>query len=257
MQLMAHELSKMYASEQGDLLALDRVSFRTRDSEFVCIVGPSGCGKTTLLKILAGLILPTSGEVRYEGPQSDAPLNAMVFQEDSVFPWMSVLDNVAFPLEIKGMSRPRRRGIAREFVNRVGLTRFAERYPRELSTGMRQRVGIARAFACNPHVLLMDEPFGALDPQMKTVLQEELITLWSAHARTVIYVTHDIDEALFMADRVLVLSGQPGRILAELLVPFDRPRPAAVRGAPEYLAMKDQIWTLVRGEVMKVLGDAA
>ena len=257
MELITHELSKTYGSAQGDILALDRVSFRTRDSEFVCVVGPSGCGKTTLLKILAGLILPTSGEVRYEGPQSDAPLNAMVFQEDSIFPWMSVLDNVAFPLEIKGVSRPRRRAVAQEFVGRVGLARFADRYPRQLSTGMRQRVGIARAFACNPQVLLMDEPFGALDPQMKTVLQEELIALWSAHARTVIYVTHDIDEALFMADRVLVLSGQPGRILTELPVPFDRPRPAAVRGAAEYLAMKDRIWALVRGEVMKVLGEVA
>jgi NitT/TauT family transport system ATP-binding protein len=257
MQLIADDLSKIYNSHQGDILALDRVSFRTHDSEFVCIVGPSGCGKTTLLKILAGLILPTGGEVRYEGPRSDAPLNAMVFQEDSVFPWMSVLDNVAFPLEIRGMSRPRRHAVAREFVNRVGLGRFVDHYPRQLSTGMRQRVGIARAFACNPQVLLMDEPFGALDPQMKTVLQEELLALWSAHARTIIYVTHDIDEAIFMADRVIVLSGQPGQIMADLPVPFGRPRAPAVRTHTAYLAMRERIWALVRGEVMKVLGGAA
>ncbi len=257
MQLIARDVTKMFRASEGDILALDRVSFRTRDSEFVCFVGPSGCGKTTLLKVLAGLVRPTSGEVRYEGPRSGALLNAMVFQEDSVFPWMSVLDNVAFPLEIRGVSRSNRRAVAEEFVSRVGLAKFSYHYPHQLSTGMRQRVGIARAFACNPEVLLMDEPFAALDAQMKAVLQEELLALWSAHAKTVVYVTHDIEEAVFMGDRVLVMSGQPGRIVVELSVPFGRPRSASIRGQPEFVGLRDRIWSLVRGEVMKVLGGVA
>jgi NitT/TauT family transport system ATP-binding protein len=251
--LVLKDIHKFYGKNE----VIKGVSLEVRRGELVTFVGPSGCGKTTLLKILAGLILPTGGEVRYEDPRSDAPLNAMVFQEDSVFPWMSVLDNVAFPLEIKGMPRARRRAVAREFVSRVGLERFVDYYPRQLSTGMRQRVGIARAFACNPQVLLMDEPFAALDPQMKTVLQEELLTLWSAQARTVIYVTHDIDEAIFMSDRVLVLSGQPGRILTDLTVPFGRPRTPGTRVHPAHTAMRESIWALIRGEVMRVLGGAA
>ncbi len=235
MQVIVHELTKRYVSVQGDVLAVDRVSFRTREGEFVCLVGPSGCGKTTLLKLLAGLITPSSGRVRYDGRRTAALLNAMVFQEDSVFPWMSVLDNVAFPLEMQGVPPARRLQVVREFVGRVGLAKFAGHYPGQLSTGMRQRVGIARAFAANPEVLLMDEPFAALDAQMKAVLQEELIALWSAQARTVVYVTHDIDEAIFMADRVLVLSGQPGRIVMELPVPFRRPRDPSVRGHREFV----------------------
>jgi NitT/TauT family transport system ATP-binding protein len=257
MQLVVHELTKKYTAAQGDVVAVDRLSFRTREAEFVCFVGPSGCGKTTLLKILAGLIGPSSGEVRYEGPHTGAPLNAMVFQEDSVFPWMSVLDNVAFPLEIRGMPRRQRHAVAREFIARAGLAKFANHLPGQLSTGMRQRVGITRAFACNPEVLLMDEPFASLDAQIKAVLQEELLALWSAHARTVVYVTHDIDEAIFMADRIFVMSRQPGRLVAELPVPFARPRAAAIRGHPEFAAMREHIWSLVRGEVMKVLGGEA
>jgi NitT/TauT family transport system ATP-binding protein len=257
MQLICRDVTKAYLAPQGDVLALDRISFATREAEFVCFVGPSGCGKTTLLKVLAGLVRPTSGEVRYEGPRSGAPLNAMVFQEDSVFPWMSVLDNVAFPLEIRGMPRAERRRIAREFITRAGLASFAGHLPGQLSTGMRQRVGIARAFACNPEVLLMDEPFAAVDAQMKAILQEELLALWSAHARTVVYVTHDIDEALFMADRVLALSTHPGRLVADVPVPLERPRRPALRGHPEFLALREHLWSLVRGEVMKALGGAA
>ncbi|MDR7418899.1 MAG: ABC transporter ATP-binding protein [Armatimonadota bacterium] len=257
MRLICRDVTKTYLAPQGNVLALDRISFSTSEAEFVCLVGPSGCGKTTLLKIIAGLVRPTGGEVRYEGPRTGAPLNAMVFQEDSIFPWMSVLDNVAFPLEIRGMPLAERRQIAREFVDRVGLTRFAGHLPGQLSTGMRQRVGIARAFACNPQVLLMDEPFAALDAQMKAILQEELLALWSAHARTIVYVTHDIDEAIFMADRVLVLSTQPGRIVAEVPVPFARPRRPALRGHAEFLTLREHLWSLVRGEVMKVLGGAA
>lgn len=257
MRLVADRLTKRYQSPRGDILALSNVSFNTRDSEFVCFVGPSGCGKTTLLKILAGLIRPTSGEMRYEGIRTAALLNAMVFQEESIFPWMSVLDNVAFPLEVRGVPRARRHEIAGAFVTRAGLGRFVHHYPGQLSMGMRQRVGIARAFAADTEVLLMDEPFASLDAQMKSVLQEELIALWLTHSRAVVYVTHDIDEAIFMADRVLVLSGQPGRIVEELPGPFGRPRSATIRGHPEFVAIRDLIWGLVRGEVMKILGGAA
>jgi len=177
MRVVCEDIFKVYPTVRGPVLALQGISFATRESEFVCLVGPSGCGKTTLLKIVAGLLEPSRGAVRYEGPSRGAPPNAMVFQDDSIFPWMTVLDNVAFPLEIRGVPRRRRVETAEEFIERVGLAGFAANYPRELSMGMRQRVGIARALACNPEVLLMDEPFAALDAQTKAILQEDLVTL--------------------------------------------------------------------------------
>jgi len=254
MRVICEDVAKVYPTVRGPVLALHGISFATRESEFVCIVGPSGCGKTTLLKVVAGLIAPSRGEVHYEGPRRGAPLNAMVFQDDSIFPWMTVLDNVAFPLELRGVPRQRRVETAEELIERVGLLRFARNYPHELSMGMKQRVGIARALAYNPEVLLMDEPFAALDAQTKAVLQEELLTLWTRYQRTVLFVTHDIEEAVFMGDRVLVMSRNPGRMIAEVPAPFPRPREHALRNTSEFGAVKEQIWLLIRDEVKQALG---
>jgi len=254
MRVICEDVAKVYPTVRGPVLALHGISFATRESEFVCIVGPSGCGKTTLLKVVAGLIAPSRGEVHYEGPRRGAPLNAMVFQDDSIFPWMTVLDNVAFPLELRGVPRQRRVETAEELIERVGLLRFARNYPHELSMGMKQRVGIARALAYNPEVLLMDEPFAALDAQTKAVLQEELLTLWTRYQRTVLFVTHDIEEAVFMGDRVLVMSRNPGRMIAEVPASFPRPREHALRNTSEFGAVKEQIWLLIRDEVKQALG---
>ena len=254
MRVICEDVAKVYPTVRGPVLALHGISFVTQESEFVCIVGPSGCGKTTLLKIVAGLIAPSRGEVHYEGPRRGTPLNAMVFQDDSIFPWMTVLDNVAFPLELRGVPRQRRVETAEELIERVGLLRFARNYPHELSMGMKQRVGIARALAYNPEVLLMDEPFAALDAQTKAVLQEELLTLWTRYQRTVLFVTHDIEEAVFMGDRVFVMSRNPGRMIAEVPVPFARPREHALRNTSEFGAVKEQIWLLIRDEVKQALG---
>jgi len=252
-RVICENVGKVYSTTRGPLVALRGITFKTAESEFVCMVGPSGCGKTTLLKIVAGLVEVTSGAVRYEGHERGAPRNAMVFQDESIFPWMSVLDNVAFPLEMRGVARRHRLETAEEFVERVGLRRFAANYPHELSMGMKQRVGIARALACYPEVLLMDEPFAALDAQMKAVLQEELVTLWSRYQRTVLYVTHDIEEAIFLGDRVLVMSRNPGRLIADLPVPFPRPREHGMRTAAEFGELKERIWLMIRDEVMQVL----
>jgi len=254
MRVICEDVAKVYPTVRGPVLALHGISFATRESEFVCIVGPSGCGKTTLLKVVAGLIAPSRGEVHYEGPRRGAPLNAMVFQDDSIFPWMTVLDNVAFPLELRGVPRQRRVETAEELIERVGLLRFARNYPHELSMGMKQRVGIARALAYNPEVLLMDEPFAALDAQTKAVLQEELLTLWTRYQRTVLFVTHDIEEAVFMGDRVLVMSRNPGRMIAEVPASFPRPREHALRNTSEFGAVKEQIWLMIRDEVKQALG---
>ena len=233
----------------GDLLSLHNVSFDVRVGEFLSIVGPSGCGKTTLLRLISGRLPPTSGTIRFPGGADAARRNVgVVFQEHGVFPWMTVLDNVAFGLEMRGVSRAERNVRARAFIDRVGLSAFAESFPHELSVGMRQRVGIARAFVSELPILLMDEPFGALDAQTKLVLQEELLRIWRDDRKVVVYVTHDIDEAIRLGDRVLVMSGRPGHIREEIEVPLARPRDLTHRG-PETAALAARIWTLLEAEV--------
>jgi NitT/TauT family transport system ATP-binding protein len=242
-------LSHGFSGTAGYVEALDEVSFRAEPGEFLCIVGPSGCGKTTLLRIIAGLQETTEGSVQFDGyPESGRPRNALVFQEHGVFPWMNVLDNVAFGLEMHGLSRAERRERAFVFIERVGLAAFSSSYPHELSVGMRQRVGIARAFVADVPVLLMDEPFGALDAQTKLVLQEELLRIWSADQKLVVYVTHDIDEAVRLGDRVLVMSGRPGKVRESLVVPLERPRDLTP-GQPEAMKVSLHIWELLKNEV--------
>jgi len=236
-----------YPSPRGTVEALADVSFAARDHEFVCVVGPSGCGKTTLLKILAGLLSPTTGALRFD--DDNPPVSALVFQEHGLYPWMTVRDNVAFGLERQGLPRRERRAAATAFIDRVGLGAFGDRYPHELSGGMRQRVGIARALVSEGGLLLMDEPFGSLDAQTRLVLQEELLRTWRDERRLVVYVTHDIEEALLLGDRVLVMSGRPGRVREDLSVPFPRPRERSVRDDPELGELKWHIWRLLEDDV--------
>ena len=246
-----HGLSHSFVGTAGDVLALERIDMRVRPGEFVCLVGPSGCGKTTLLNIIAGLIQPTGGAVRFDGDGS-RPRSGLVFQEHGVFPWMTVLDNVAFGLEMRRVPSREREERAVQFIERIGLGSFRDSYPRELSVGMRQRVGIARAFVADVPILLMDEPFASLDAQTKLVLQEELLRIWLEDRKLVLYVTHDIEEAIHLGDRVLVMTGRPGRILEEIPVPLSRPRDLTP-GQPAVTELALHIWHLLEDEVRRSL----
>jgi NitT/TauT family transport system ATP-binding protein len=249
MGFRCHHLSRAFDGRTGTVLALEDVTFGVADREFVCIVGPSGCGKTTLLRLIAGLVAPTSGKIVFESGTLDGHLrSALVFQEHGLFPWMDVLDNVAFGLEMQGMGRPERRDRAQAFIEQIGLGGFGRSLPHELSVGMRQRVGIARAFVADPHMLLMDEPLGSLDAQTKLVLQQELLRIWKDHQKLVVFVTHDIEEAIRLGDRVLVMTGRPGRIREDLPIPAERPRDLT-SSRPELTEIKWHIWKLLEEEV--------
>jgi NitT/TauT family transport system ATP-binding protein len=240
----------VYHTRQGEITALEDVSFEAEGHEFVCIVGPSGCGKTSLLKLMAGLLEPTSGEIILQtSSDSDQPLNAMVFQEHALFPWMTVSQNAAFGLEMQGVPEEERTRLADTFAGRFGLAEFAHNYPHELSGGMRRKVAISRAFLANPQMLLMDEPFGALDAQTRLILQDELLQVWSEHKKLVIYVTHDIEEAILLGDRVLVMSGRPGTIREEINIPLSRPRELMAGLGQEQREIKHQIWKMLESEV--------
>jgi NitT/TauT family transport system ATP-binding protein len=253
-ELSAQRIAKSFRGGNGPIHALQDVSFTVAPGEFLCIVGPSGCGKSTLLKILAGLIEPTSGHLTFGGHgAAPKPHTALVFQEHGLFPWFTVVDNVAFGLEAAGVSRRERRRRAIFFLEQVGLADFAGSYPHELSVGMRQRAAIARAMLVEPQLLLMDEPFSALDAQSKLVLQEELQRLWKGQQQTVVYVTHDIDEAVLLGDRVLVMSGRPGRIREEILVPLSRPRDLRDREQSELKEISWHIWKKIEGQVRQDL----
>jgi NitT/TauT family transport system ATP-binding protein len=221
------------------------------DGEFVCLVGPSGCGKTTALRIVAGLEKPGSGTVEIvREPGSQQPQNAMVFQEHGLFPWMTVAENAAYSLEMRGIGKALRRDRVAPFLERIGLTRFRDYYPQQLSGGMRQRVSLARALVADPEILLMDEPFAALDAHNKLILQEELLRIWEGSAKTVLFITHAIDEAIALADRIVVMTAQPGRIKAIVPVDFPRPRSAVeLRGDPRFGALQLSIWRMLEDEV--------
>jgi NitT/TauT family transport system ATP-binding protein len=249
MKLECRHLSKIFGEGVKATRVLEDISFETREGEFLSVLGPSGCGKSTLLKIIAGLLEPTAGEVIYSGKNSGEPLNSMVFQEHGVFPWMNVIDNVAFGLEMRGVSQKERYDQSMDFLKRVGLSRYAYRNPHELSVGMRQRIAIARAFVNNPEILLMDEPFGSLDAQTRLILQAELLKIWSDQRKTVIFVTHDIEEAILLGDRVLVMTRGPGRIKEVIPVGIDRPRDLQTENIPVFLELKMKIWDSIRSEV--------
>jgi NitT/TauT family transport system ATP-binding protein len=251
-KIAIRNVEHVYESGFSSVAALGNVSLAVGDGEFVALLGPSGCGKSSLLRIVADLLRPSAGgvEIYSTGENGkDRPKTALVFQEYALFPWRTVLENVVFSLEMRGVSRDERVARARKVLARVGLQSFAGAYPHQLSGGMRQRVGIARALAAEPEVLLMDEPFGALDAQTRTVLQEELLRVWESERKTVLYVTHSIDEAVFMSDRVVLLSARPGRIKAEYAVELPRPRNMEMRGWSSYTKLSLDIWKALREEV--------
>jgi len=242
-------LSVRYASSGGTLTALEGVSLSVQAGEFCCIVGPSGCGKSTLLRVLAGLVPHTEGEVSIRSDDRQRPLTAMVFQDYALLPWRTVLDNVAFGPENRGVPRQERYRLAREILAKVGLAGFEHAYPHQLSGGMKQRVGIARALANDPEVLLMDEPLAALDAQTRNLMQEELLRIWAEFGKTVVYVTHAIDEAVLLGDRVVVMTARPGRVKAVVPVDLERPRTLDQKGSARFGQLYHEVWQLLREEV--------
>jgi len=240
------DLRKMF----GQLIAVDGVSVDIAHGEFFMIVGPSGCGKTTLLRILAGLESVTSGAIEITTPNSQRPVNSMIFQGDSIFPWMTVWDNAAYGLKMRRAPPATIKDVVGHYLARTGLTRFAKYYPHQLSGGMRQRVSIARAFANDPEILLMDEPFSALDAQNKLLLQEELLHIWEEHKKTVVFITHSVDEAVFLGDRIMVMTAQPGKVKMFVPVPLARPRDIMeLQKMPQYGELIAHIWSSLREEV--------
>jgi NitT/TauT family transport system ATP-binding protein len=237
----------------GELVAVDHVSLDIAPGEFFMIVGPSGCGKTTLLRILAGLETATSGTIEVDVPAgSNRPVNSMVFQGDSIFPWMTVWQNAAYGLRMRKLPAKTIKEVVGHYLDRTGLTRFSDYYPHQLSGGMRQRVAIARAFANDPQIMLMDEPFSALDAQNKLLLQEELLHIWEEHKKTVVFITHSVDEAVLLGDRVMVMTAQPGRLKQFVPVGLARPRDIMeLQGAPEYGELVHRIWSSLRDEVQR------
>jgi len=234
----------------GAHAAISDFSLAIQPGEFVCLLGPSGCGKSTVLNTVAGFLTASSGQILVDGKavKGPGPERGMVFQQHSLFPWKTVLDNVAFGPRMQGVSKDKARELAREYLDLVGLGSSAHRYPVTLSGGMQQRVGIARALVNHPSVLLMDEPFGALDAQTRAIMQESLLRLWERIGNTVLFVTHDIDEALTLADRVVVISAQPGRVLLDLKLDLPRPRPEDLFASPAFAEYKRQCFKLIRQE---------
>jgi NitT/TauT family transport system ATP-binding protein len=233
--------------------ALDNVSFAVKPSEFLVVVGPSGCGKSTLLDLLAGLTAPSSGRILLDGKPITGPGmdRGVVFQQYALFPWRTALGNVEFGLELRAQKPQERRDIARSYLDLVGLSGFENRYPHELSGGMKQRVAIARSLAYDPDVLLMDEPFAALDQQTREILQGELVRIWQKSKKTIIFITHGIDEAVCLGERVAVMTSRPGRIKTIINIPESLKFGEDVRSRPEYGAARHEVWSLLRDEVQR------
>ena len=249
-KIRCQSCQKVYSTAEGEFTAIGDATLQIEEGQFVCIVGPSGCGKSTLLKIIAGLDYFTSGEfeVRH-GAGKDQPINNVVFQEYAIFPWRTVLENVAFGLEMRGISKKIRTEIAREWLQKVGLSKFANYFPDQISGGMKQRVAIIRALANDPEILLMDEPLGALDAQSRLLIQEELLKLWDETKKTVLYVTHSLDEAIFLGDEVLLMSANPGHIIERYPITIERPRSINTMNSGEFTRIRSQIWEKLAVEV--------
>jgi len=248
-QIAIHDVQISYPSRRGgdDFVAVRDIDLEIAEGEFVTIVGPSGCGKSTLLLAIDGLVKTSRGAIEVGGRTVTGPGQdrAMVFQEFGLLPWRTVLGNVLFGMEIAKQDRKASEARARELITLVGLGGFENHHPHELSGGMRQRVGIARALAVQPDVLLMDEPFGALDAQTREIMAGELLKIWEVERKTVLFVTHGIDEAVYLADRVIVMSKSPGRIIADIAVDLPRPRTGEVRSSPEYLRLREEVSSLL------------
>lgn len=253
-KLKIDNVVKEYVGNKGKTVALNGVSLDIKENEFICVVGPSGCGKSTLLNIIAGLLEPTSGAVYLDGKKIEGTgvERGVVFQGYALFPWRTVLKNVMFGLEMKRMPKAEAEKIAMKYIKSVGLEGFEHAYPKELSGGMRQRVAIARAYAANPEVLLLDEPFGALDAQTRVQLQSELLNTWEHEKKTCFFITHDVDEAIILAQRVIIMSARPGRIKKIVDIDIPYPRTQATKTDPRFLELKTEIWNEVYQEFLEV-----
>jgi NitT/TauT family transport system ATP-binding protein len=250
-KICMRHLSKVFEQEGAiATVALADFSLTISEGEFVCVVGPSGCGKTTMLRILGGLERQSAGDLAITPSTTGRPLNSMVFQEHSLFPWLSVIDNVAYGLEMRGIGRKDRLNRAQLFLRTIGLAKFRDHYPHQLSGGMKQRVSLARAFVNNPEILLMDEPFAALDAQNRLLMQDELLRIWEGDRKTVVFITHAIDEALTLADRIVIMSAAPGRIKRIISVSFPRPRDAVeLKADRRFGELYLEIWRIIENEV--------
>lgn len=246
-KIAVKNVSKVYG-RKSTVKALEDVNLEIQEGQFVCLVGPSGCGKSTLLRMMASLHHPSSGTVELNISRASHGV-AMVFQNYSIYPWKTVEENIGLGLQVKGLSAAERARRVGPLMEQMGLTDFAKALPSALSGGMAQRVSIARALAVRPDVLLMDEPFAALDAQMRRVLQDELLAIWQQDRRTVVFVTHSLEEAILLGDRVVVMSSRPGKIIGDYEVPFERPRRPEIRGTAEFAELEQQIWSQMRIEV--------
>lgn len=250
------DVGVIFGEDESAVEAVSHVSMVVKSGEFVSLIGPSGCGKSTLLNIAAGFVHPTSGEVTIDGKRVDKPGadRGVVFQQYSLFPWLTVRQNVEFGLRMQRQPRGRRETSARTLLGLSGLLAFENHYPDQLSGGMKQRVGIVRALATSPQVLLMDEPFGALDAQTRVVMQEILTNMWQQFRISVLFITHDIEESIFLSDKVYVMTARPGRIKAEIPVPLPRPRTAEMTASTEFIAMVQKLKSLIREESLASMG---
>ena len=253
--LQVSGVARTFAGRGGGTVALESTDLLVQENDFITILGPSGCGKSTLLRMVAGLDTPTGGSIALDGRTVSGPGadRGMVFQSYTLFPWLTVLDNVCFGLREKGIPRAEQVAIAQPFLAKVGLQGFEHHYPKQLSGGMQQRTALARALANDPRILLMDEPFGALDHQTRELMQELLLSIWEGERKTVLFVTHDIDEAIFMASRVAVFSARPGRIKTEIAVDLPHPRHYTIKTSPEFMQLKARLTEEIRSESMAVV----
>jgi NitT/TauT family transport system ATP-binding protein len=252
----AKNIGVIFGENDNEVIAVKDVSLHVQPGEFVSLIGPSGCGKSTLLSIVAGFMQPTSGEASVDGKEIKGPGSdrGVVFQQYSLFPWLSVRKNVEFGLKMAGVEQGKRNVTARELLDLAGLLSFENHYPDQLSGGMKQRIGIVRALATSPQVLLMDEPFGALDTQTRVVMQEILTNIWQQFRISVLFITHDIEESIFLSDRIYVMTARPGRIKAEIKVPLPRPRTAEMTDTPEFINLVHELKGLIREESLAAMG---
>ncbi|MFF2483437.1 ABC transporter ATP-binding protein [Paenibacillus sp. NPDC058071] len=257
-KIAARQVDKRYkvvneAGKKEEISVLDGFELEVKEGEFLAILGPSGCGKSTFLNILAGLSSKTSGEITVDG-EAVSGINkkhGVVFQGYALFPWRTVLQNVEVGLQIRGVRSKERKQTAKEYIRLVGLQGFESRYPHELSGGMRQRVAIARSLAYQPDVLLMDEPFAALDAQTREIMQSELLRIWDSQKKTIVFITHSLDEAIFLADRVAVMTARPGKIKELIDISLERPRPAGIRNSEAFVKLRERAWEILKDEVDK------
>jgi len=253
-KIIVRNLSVVFKGNKG-VHAIDQLNFDIQPGEFVCFLGTTGCGKSTILNVIAGFVHPTSGEVLLDAQPITAPSSerGIVFQQHALFPWKTVLANIEFGSKIHEKKKEERRLIAKRYMDLVGLSGFENSYPSQLSGGMQQRVGIARVLANNPTVMLMDEPFGSLDAQTRVIMQELLLDIWQKFHKTIIFVTHDVDEALFLADRILILTARPAQIKKEIKVSLPRPRTYEILTSQKYVSLKKAVMELIREESLKAL----